>query len=145
MPTEMGQPEIPQPMPDNPFQDDVRPMDPNAPPPVRETYKPYWKKNQATAGMTTPAPQPTPARLDPYAVAPPVHIKAKPIQSAVKVASRLPEAVSPEYAEVKVVAAETVAPVSMTIADDEPPAPPMLLPVSAVRLADPSIPVNPLR
>lgn len=138
----------------NPFKDDVRPMDPNTPPPGQNTYKPYWKKNTATARVTAPVPQPTPAKLDPYAAAPPVRIKAQPAAPS-KVASRLSKPIAPEYASVKVAVAQEVETVSLTIADDEPPAPPAALPVIAApsvatqRLAtqryDSSIPVNPLR
>jgi hypothetical protein len=138
----------------NPFKDDIRPMGPNTPPPGQNTYKPYWKKNNATARVTAPMPQPTPAKLDPYAVAPPVRIKAQPTPAASKVASRLPQ-VAPEYAAVKVAIAQEVETVSLTIADDEPPAPPAGLPavytptVATQRVAtqryDSSIPVNPLR
>jgi hypothetical protein len=139
----------------NPFQDDMRPMDPNTPPPGQNTYKPYWKKGTATARVTTPLPQPTPAKLDPYAVAPPVRIKAQPAPVPSKIASRLPKAAAPEYAAVRVAIAQEVETVSLTIADDEPPAPPAGLPMIATqRIAPPkiatqrydsSIPVNPLR
>ncbi len=137
----------------NPFKDDMRPMDPNAPPPGQNTYKPYWKKNNATARINTPTPYPTPAKLDPYAAAP-VRIKAQPAAAqptkAPKVASRLPSAAAPAYASVKVAVAQEVETVSLTIADDEPPAPPAALPmVTTPRVAtqryDSSIPVNPLR
>lgn len=130
---------VPQPMPDmgDPFKDD-----PNTPPAGRETYyRPYWKKNgPATVAAPTPARMREPSQLDPYAVAPPVHIKAKPVTAA-------PRAAQPSE-PVKVAAVtQDVAPVSLTIADDEPPAPPHLLPVAAtpVRQLDRSIPVNPLR
>jgi hypothetical protein len=124
---------IPQPMPDDPFKDDVRPLDPNAPPTTRqETFKPYWKKGTSTVATPAPTPaRPEPAKLDPYAVAPPVHIKARPIQAAPRIAA---------------VEAQEVAPVSLTISDDAPPSPPMLLPVNApLRRLDASIPANPLR
>src|SRR5690606_18463305 len=102
---------------------------------------------------SAPQLQPTPAKLDPYAVAPPVHIKARPVQAPVsapaplpgKYASRLPAAESVN------VAAQEVETVSLIIADDEPPAPPMALPISTTakriesRQIDRSIPVNPLR
>lgn len=135
-------------MPDmgDPFKDDVRPMDPNMPPAGRETYyRPYWKKNgPATAASPTPARAKEPSHLDPYAVAPPVHIKAKPVTAAPRTAPRA----APPSEPVKVAAmTQDVAPVSLTIADDEPPAPPQLLPVAAspIRQLDRSIPVNPLR
>jgi hypothetical protein len=142
----------PPPVPENPFQDDKLPVDPklpndpNTPPPGRDTYyKPYWKKNPATAAA--PAAQPTPAapvKLDPYAVAPPVHIKAKPIQPAAKVAVRVPAAAA-EYAAVKVAATEEIAPVSLSISDDLPPEPPQLLPATATKRIELGVPVNPLR
>lgn len=147
----MGLP-VPQPMDDNPFKDDVRPldmppmenrpMDPNAPPPGQNTYKPYWKKNTATARVA-PQPHPTPAKLDPYAVAPPVHIKARPVQSSPVQVKPLPA----NKVAVKVAIAQEVETVSHIIADDEPPAPPGGLPTvvaSPIRYES-SIPVNPLR
>jgi hypothetical protein len=127
----------------------MRPMDPNTPPPGQNTYKPYWKKNNATARVTAPLPQPTPAKLDPYAAAPPVRIKAQPTPAVIKVASRQPR-VAPEYASVKVAVSPEVETVSLVIADDEPPAPPAALPVIAAQPVatqryHSSIPVNPLR
>jgi|GEM_PF-6919400 len=140
---------------DNPFKDDVRPMDPNAPPPGQSTYKPYWKKNNATARSTTP--MPTPARLDPYAAAPTVRVKVQPTNTQpkvsaqpVKVASRMPAVVTPEQATVKVAIAQEIETVSLTI-DDEPPAPPVGLSTTTVTARpivqryDSSIPSNPLR
>lgn len=131
----------------NPFQDDKPIPDPNTPPPSRETYyKPYWKRNNATA--VAPAPKPTPAtvpvKLDPYAVAPPVHIKARPIQPAAKVAIRQTEPAR-EFPTVKVAATEEIESFSMNISD-EPPAPPMVLPVAtSAKRIELSVPVNPLR
>jgi hypothetical protein len=152
VPAETYGPPVP-PADDNPFKDDVRPMDPNAPPSGQSTYKPYFKKNNTTA-HSGPQLRPTPAKLDPYAVAPPVHIKARPVQAPVpapaplpgKYASRMPAA-----ERVNVAVAQEVETVSLVIADDEPPAPPMALPVSTTakriesRQIDRSIPVNPLR
>ncbi|QDU30950.1 hypothetical protein ETAA8_61030 [Anatilimnocola aggregata] len=105
-----------------------------------------------------------PANLDPYAVAPPVHIKAKPIRIAtgkpVAKPSPTPAVQAADYSAVKVAAAVEVETVSLTIGDDEPPAPPQLLPISTVATSpvkyspakhstashyDNSIPVNPLR
>jgi hypothetical protein len=144
---------IPQPMPDmgDPFKDDVRPMDrnmtdPNTPPAGRETYyRPYWKKNgPATAASPTPARAKEPTHLDPYAVAPPVHIKARPVTAAPRVAQT--QRSEAEFVKVAS-AAQEVAPVSLSISDDAPPAPPHLLPMTAApaRQIDRSIPVNPLR
>ena len=136
----------------NPFQDDKPIPDPNTPPPGRETYyKPYWKKNGATAAVPrTPvkeSPRPTPATVpvkrDPYAVAPPVHIKGRPIQSAGKVALRQAEPTR-EFPTVKVAATEEIEPVSINISD-EPPTPPMVLPAAATKRIELSVPVNPLR
>jgi hypothetical protein len=140
-PLDIGPPPVPE---GNPFQDD-KPEAP-VPPPGRETYyKPYWKKNPTTAA---PAPLPTPdsvpVKLDPYAVAPPVHIKARPIQPAAKVAIRATEPVQ-EAPVVKVASAEEIEPFSITISD-EPPAPPMMLPApTTAKRIDLDIPVNPLR
>jgi hypothetical protein len=138
----------PPPMPDaNPFQDDKPMADPNTPPPGRETYyKPYWKKNGATAAAPAqPTPATMPVKLDPYAVAPPVHIKAKPVQPVTKVAIRAVEPVR-EYSTVKVAATEEIAPVSLSISDD-PPAPPMILPAATktAKRIELGVPVNPLR
>jgi hypothetical protein len=134
---------IPQPMPEDPFKDDVRPQDPNTPPPGRETYyKPYWKKGANTAAAPTPARTIEPARLDPYAVAPPVHIKARPVTSAPRVA----KAETKTWETATATATPEVAPVSLTISDDAPPAPPMLLPATTqLHRLDVAIPSNPLR
>lgn len=139
MPMEMMSP--PTPMPDNPFKDD------NMPPPGRDTYyKPYWKKNNAGPAM----PAPRAAVLDPYASTEPIHIKAKPVHVAAKPVRVAAKPVTkPEYSEVSVAAAEEVAPVSLSIHDDEPPAPPRLLNISSNTASpvryDSSIPANPLR
>ncbi len=140
MPVDMH---MPQPMPDDPFMDDKKPLDPNTPPPSRETYyKPYFKKNNATTKAASPTPAKTvvPAAHDPYAVAPPVHIQARPVQAAVKVA----QAEAFEYTAVKV-AAHNAEAVTLTISDDEPPAPPSLLPVRAASRYEGPLPTNPLR
>lgn len=137
---------------DNPFKDDMKPMDPNAPPSGQSTYKPYFKKNNATANSGSQL-QPTPAKLDPYAVAPPVHIKARPVQAPVAAPAPLPGKYAsrmPATNSVSVAVAQEVETVSLQIADDEPPAPPMALPISTAkriesRSIDRSIPVNPLR
>lgn len=161
IPVDTMHPPVP-PADDNPFKDDIRPMDPNAPPAAGEstsTYRPYFKKNNVPATHTAPHLQPTPAKLDPYAVAPPVHIKARPVQQPVqqqptppadKYASRLQRVVTPEYANVRVAVNQEVETVSLVIADDEPPAPPKSLPtiarpISTAQRIDSSIPVNPLR
>lgn len=142
---DIGPPPVPE---GNPFQDD-RPMpDPNTPPPGRDTYyKPYWKKNGPGAAAQQPTPATMPVKLDPYAVAPPVYIKAKPVQPmqpAVKVAVRQTEPAT-EFATMKVTATEEIAPVSLTISDD-PPAPPMVLPTpTTAKQIDVGVPVNPLR
>jgi hypothetical protein len=139
----------------NPFKDD-REVDPNAPPMGQSTYKPYWKKNNATARV---APMPTPAKLDPYAAAP-VRIKAQPANAQpkvtappVKIARRMPAVVAPEQATVKVAIAQEIETVSLTIADDAPPTPPAAMSTVAAAAATPiriqrydaSIPANPLR
>lgn len=134
-------------MPENPFQDDKPIPDPNTPPPNRDTYyKPYWKKNGTTAAVPARAPTPAtaPVKLDPYAVAPPVHIHVKPVQPAAKVAIRQPAPVT-EVATVKMASAEEIAPVSLHISDDLPPAPPMILPASTAKRIELSVPANPLR
>lgn len=131
---------IPQPMPEDPFKDDAKPLDPNAPPTTRqETYQPYWKKGTSTVASPAPTPARTePAKLDPYAVAPPVHIKARPIQAAPRIAAAVPQVAEQ--------VAQDVAPVSLTISDDAPPAPPQLLPVtSPLRRVEGAVPANPLR
>ena len=134
---------------ENPFKDDIRPMDPNTPAPGQSTYKQYYKKNNNTATARNTTPMPTPAKLDPYAAAP-VRIKAVPAATPVKIASR-------EHAKVKVAIAQEIETVSLSIADDTPPAPPATVstfataaPVSTanpIRLQryDASIPSNPLR